>query len=87
MVRAAGTVAWDLLAFSKQIGIGCIGLSASWRQPWWCALLNVIEDPADELWIGDAVQSLRPGERCGERIGAFDGRLCRIELLVCRRGV
>ena len=33
--------------------MGCIGLSASWRQPWWCALLNVIEDLADELWIGD----------------------------------
>ena len=31
MVRAAGAVAWDLLVFGKQIGIGCIGLSASWR--------------------------------------------------------
>jgi len=46
MVRAAGTVAWDLWAFGKQIGIGCIGLRASWRQLWWCALLNVIEYPA-----------------------------------------
>jgi hypothetical protein len=53
MVLAAGAVAWDLLVFAKQIGIGCIGLSASWRQPWWWALLNVIEHPADELWIGD----------------------------------
>ena len=53
MARAAGSVAWELLAFPKQIGIGCIGLSASWRQPWWCALLNVIEDSADEVWIGD----------------------------------
>jgi hypothetical protein len=53
MVRAAGTVAWDLLAFGKQIGIGCIGQSALWRQLWWCALLNVIEDLADEVWIGD----------------------------------
>jgi hypothetical protein len=53
MVRAPGTVAWELLAFGKQIWIGCIGLSASWRQPWWCALLNVIEDFADEFWIGD----------------------------------
>jgi hypothetical protein len=41
------------LAFPKQIWIGCIGLSASWRQSWRCALLNVIEDLADELWIGD----------------------------------
>ena len=31
MVRAAGALAWDLLVFGKQIGIGCIGLSASWR--------------------------------------------------------
>jgi hypothetical protein len=31
MVRAAGMVASDLLAFGKQVGIGCIGRCASWR--------------------------------------------------------
>ena len=31
-----------------EIGIGCIGLSASWRQPWSCTLLNVVEHLANE---------------------------------------
>ena len=59
MVRAAGTVARDLLAFGKQIGIACIGQSASWRQPWWCALLDVVEDLANEVGVGDGLIASR----------------------------
>ena len=41
IVRARGTVAWESLAFGKQIGKRLVRLSASWRQALWCALLAV----------------------------------------------
>lgn len=53
MGRAGGCVAGGFSAFGNQIGKNSVRLGPAWRQPWWCALLNVVENLADEFRIGD----------------------------------
>lgn len=46
-------IALCLSGFGNPIGKTSVRLGPFWRQPWWCALLNVVENLADEFRIGD----------------------------------
>ena len=52
MVSTGEPVAASFSAFGEQIGWGLVRLGAPWRQARGCAAVDMVEDLADEVWIG-----------------------------------
>jgi hypothetical protein len=57
----AGRAAEDFSALDGPVRIGALSLDLPWRQPWWRALLEMVEDLADKIRVGD-IGGWAPGE-------------------------
>jgi hypothetical protein len=51
--RTGGPVTASFSAFGEQIGKVRVGLGAPRRQARRCSAVDVVEDLADQVWIGD----------------------------------
>lgn len=95
--RAGGPAGGCFSAFGEQVRWGVVRLGAPRWQARGCSAVDVVEDLADQVWIGDipndpqlsaaeraeadvyfkdALQALRPGQRCGGRIVTVVVRFC-----------
>jgi len=52
-VSPGGPVAKCFSTFGEQVGWGLVRFGARWRQAWGSSTVDVVEDLADQVWIGD----------------------------------